>query len=592
MGTHAKLNRRLGAFAVVLFLIVAALGVRLVDFQVVKAAEIQEKSLASRSMTQTLQALRGDILDSSGQVLAKTVFRYDVNAAPKNVGPVFQTIDGVRTERSVDEIALELSQLLGVDYGEIMIRLEGDSEYSNLAKTVNAETYNAIRDLDIPWIFFDQFEDRLYPMGAVAGNVLGFVGSDGTPLAGLERQYNTCLAGVDGQETFERSAEGVRIPTSNQTTQPTEDGGQLNLSIDANLQFFAQQVLADTVNELSARWASAIVVEVETGRILAAAEAPTVDPNDPAAVPAADRGSRIFQAAFEPGSIMKAVSSSMVLDTGTADEYDTVSAPDRMNLDFDNEYIKDSFSHEDFTLSLAGVLRYSSNTGMTNFASQIPRETRYEYLKKFGFGSVSPLRFEGESSGILHPASQWDEMTNLVTTFGQGISVTSLQMAYAYQAIANGGVRLDPILVDSCLAADGSIAYAPNQGSTRVLSTASANLNLELMEKVVEFGGVGKTAAIPGYRVGGKTGTAEIKSGSGYGDEYAISFYGIAPAENPKFVVGVTIYRPEGVSNSSKATPPFKAIMQQALKHYRIPPSTTESRSIPSDKYGQIDEND
>ena len=592
MGTHAKLNRRLGAFAVVLFLIVAALGVRLVDFQVVKAAEIQVKSLASRSMTQTLQALRGDILDSSGQVLAKTVFRYDVNAAPKNVGPVFQTIDGVRTERSVDEIALELSQLLGVDYGEIMIRLEGDSEYSNLAKTVNAETYNAIRDLDIPWIFFDQFEDRLYPMGAVAGNVLGFVGSDGTPLAGLERQYNTCLAGVDGQETFERSAEGVRIPTSNQTTQPTEDGGVLNLSIDANLQFFAQQVLADTVNELSARWASAIVVEVETGRILAVAEAPTVDPNDPAAVPAADRGSRIFQAAFEPGSIMKAVSSSMVLDTGTADEYNTVPAPDRMNLDFDNEYIKDSFSHEDFTLSLAGVLRYSSNTGMTNFASQIPRETRYEYLKKFGFGSVSPLRFEGESSGILHPASQWDEMTNLVTTFGQGISVTSLQMAYAYQAIANGGVRLDPILVDSCLAADGSIAYAPNQGSTRVLSTASANLNLELMEKVVEFGGVGKTAAIPGYRVGGKTGTAEIKSGSGYGDEYAISFYGIAPAENPKFVVGVTIYRPEGVSNSSKATPPFKAIMQQALKHYRIPPSTTESRSIPSDKYGQIDEND
>ena len=592
MGTHAKLNRRLGAFAVVLFLIVAALGVRLVDFQVVKAAEIQEKSLASRSMTQTLQALRGDILDSSGQVLAKTVFRYDVNAAPKNVGPVFQTIDGVRTERSVDEIALELSQLLGVDYGEIMMRLEGDSEYSNLAKTVNAETFNAIRDLDIPWIFFDQFEDRLYPMGAVAGNVLGFVGSDGTPLAGLERQYNTCLAGVDGQETFERSAEGVRIPTSNQTAQPTEDGGQLNLSIDANLQFFAQQVLADTVNELSATWASAIVVEVETGRILAAAEAPTVDPNDPAAVPVADRGSRIFQAAFEPGSIMKAVSASMVLDTGTADEYDTVPAPDRMNLDFDNEYIKDSFSHEDFTLSLAGVLRYSSNTGMTNFASQIPRETRYEYLKKFGFGSVSPLRFEGESSGILHPASQWDEMTNLVTTFGQGISVTSLQMAYAYQAIANGGVRLDPILVDSCLAADGSVAYAPNQGSTRVLSTASANLNLELMEKVVEFGGVGKTAAIPGYRVAGKTGTAEIKSGSGYGDEYAISFYGIAPAENPTFVVGVTIYRPEGVSNSSKATPPFKAIMQQALKHYRIPPSTTESRSIPSDKYGQIDEND
>ena len=592
MGTHAKLSRRLGAFAVFLFLMVAVLGFRLVDFQVVRAAEIQEQSLETRKITQTISSLRGDILDSSGHVLAKTVFRYDVNVAPKHVGPVFQTIDGVRTERSVDDIALDLSQLLGIDYGELVLKLEGDSEYSNLAKTVNAEIYNAIRDMNVPWVFFDQFEDRLYPMGAVAGNILGFVGNDGTPLAGLERQYNTCLAGIDGQETYERSAEGVRIPSSSQTSQPTENGGALNLTIDANLQFFAQQVLADTVNNLSAEWASAIVLEVETGKILAAAEAPTVDPNDPAAVESADRGSRIFQAAFEPGSIMKALSAAMVLDTGTADEYDTVAAPDRMQLDFDNEYIKDSFSHEDFTLSLAGVLRYSSNTGMTNFASQIDRKVRYDYLQKFGFGTVSPLMFEGESSGILHPVSEWDEMTNLVTTFGQGISVTSLQMAYAYQAIANGGVRLDPVLVDSCLNEDGTVAYEPTQQATRVVSTASANLDLELMEKVVEFGGVGKTAAIPGYRVAGKTGTAQLKDGSGYGEEYAISFYGIAPAEDPKFVVGITIYKPEGVSNSSQATPPFKAIMQQALKHYRIPPSTSESRSVPSNKYGEVDEND
>ena len=592
MGTHAKLSRRLGAFAVFLFLMVAVLGFRLVDFQVVRAAEIQKQSLETRKITQTISSLRGDILDSSGHVLAKTVFRYDVNVAPKHVGPVFQTIDGVRTERSVDEIAMDLSQLLGIDYGELVLKLEGDSEYSNLAKTVNAEIYNAIRDMNVPWVFFDQFEDRLYPMGAVAGNILGFVGNDGTPLAGLERQYNTCLAGIDGQETYERSAEGVRIPSSSQTSQPTENGGALNLTIDANLQFFAQQVLADTVNNLSAEWASAIVLEVGTGKILAAAEAPTVDPNDPAAVESADRGSRIFQAAFEPGSIMKALSAAMVLDTGTADEYDTVAAPDRMQLDFDNEYIKDSFSHEDFTLSLAGVLRYSSNTGMTTFASQIDRKVRYDYLQKFGFGSVSPLMFEGESSGILHPVSEWDEMTNLVTTFGQGISVTSLQMAYAYQAIANGGVRLDPLLVDSCLNEDGTVAYEPTQQATRVVSTASANLDLELMEKVVEFGGVGKTAAIPGYRVAGKTGTAQLKDGSGYGEEYAISFYGIAPAEDPKFVVGITIYKPEGVSNSSQATPPFKAIMQQALKHYRIPPSTSESRSVPSNKYGEVDEND
>ena len=589
MGTHGSLSRRLGVFALILVAMVAGLGIRLVDYQVVRAAEIREESFKSRSITQTLPALRGQIRDSSGQVLARTVFRYDVNAAPKNVGSVFKTVDGVRTERTVEQIVAELAPLIGLTTQELTPLLAGDGEYSNLAKKVDAETYNAIRELSIPWIYFDAFADRLYPNGAVAGNVIGFVGSDGEPLAGLERQYNTCLAGIDGQETFERSAEGVRIPTSNVTTQPTQNGGTLNLSIDANLQFFAQQVLADTVNDLGAQWASAVVVEVETGKLLAAAEAPSVDPNDPAASDAANRGSKIFQAAFEPGSIMKALTSAMVLDTKTATAYDTVRAPDYMKLDFAGGWIKDSFGHEPFNLTLGGVLRYSSNTGMSSFGIKIDKETRYNYLQKFGFGSVSPLRFEGESSGILHNYKDWDKMTNYATTYGQGISVTGIQMAYAYQAMANQGVRLDPILVQNCTADDGTVLYEPKQNATRVISKETAKLNLNLMEKVVEFGGVGQNAAIDGYRVAGKTGTAQIKDGSGYGSQFAISFYGVAPAENPKFVVGVTIYKAVGVSNSLQATFPFKAIMQQALKSYRVPPSTTKSPDLPSGSKGEVE---
>ncbi|MEY3561015.1 MAG: hypothetical protein RL068_167 [Actinomycetota bacterium] len=572
-----------------LVLLVLALGYRLVDYQVVRAAEIQAESYDSRSVTQTLTALRGQIQDANGQVLARTVFRYDVNAAPKNVGSIFKTVDGVRTERTLDQIASELAPLVGLTVPDLMEKLSGTSEYSNLAKRVDAETYNAIRELGIPWIYFDQFADRLYPNGAVAGNLIGFVGSDGAPLAGLERQYNTCLAGVDGQETFERSAEGVRIPTSNVVTQPTQNGGTLNLSIDSNLQFFAQQVLADTVNDLGAKWASAVVVDVKTGKLLAAAEAPTVDPNDPAASNAEDRGSKIFQAAFEPGSIMKALTSAMVLDTGTATAYTTVPAPDYMRLDFAGGWIKDSFSHENFNLTLGGVLRYSSNTGMSNFGIQVDKEDRYNYLKKFGFGSESPLNFEGESSGILHPYKEWDKMTNYATTYGQGISVTGIQMAYAYQAMANGGVRLDPILVENCTSEDGTVLYQPQQKATRVISESTAKLNLNLMEKVVEFGGVGKNAAIDGYRVAGKTGTAQIKDGAGYGSQFAISFYGIAPAENPRFVVGVTIYKGIGVSNSLQATYPFKAIMSQALKSYRVPPSTSKSPDLPSGSQGEVE---
>lgn len=587
MGNHAAMTRRLSAFVLVLVVLVGALGYRLVDFQVVRADEIQEKSLERRSQTQILRALRGDILDANGEVLARTVFRYDVNAAPKNVGPVYRLEDGVRTEYSVEAIAMELAPLLGLTVEDLLAKLAGNSEYSSLARRVDSATYDQIKSLGVPWIYFDQLSDRLYPNGAVAGNLIGFVSSDGTPLAGLERQYNTCLAGVDGQETYERSAEGVRIPTSNITTQPTQDGGNLNLTIDSNLQFFAQQVLADTVDELNAQWASAIVVEVETGKILAAAEAPSVDPNNPAASDADNRGSKIIQFAFEPGSIMKAISTSMVLDTGTADEYDTVTAPDRLPLDY-GEFIKDSFGHDDFELSLAGVLRYSSNTGIYGFGIQIDKETRYNYLQKYGFGSTTALNFEGESSGILHPVEDWTYSDNYTHLFGQGIAVTSLQMAYAYQAIANGGVRLDPMLVESCTSPDGELLYVPQQNATKVVSEATADLNLLLMEKVVEFGGVGKTAAVPGYRVAGKTGTAEIREGVGYGDRYAISFYGVAPVENPKFVVGVTIYKPEGVTNSAKATPPFKAIMSQALKHYRVPPSTTVSPDyIPSNRYGE-----
>lgn len=592
MGVHARFSKRLGIFVALLVVIVVGMGFRLVDFQVVRADEIHERSLDRRSVTKTLTALRGDIVDANGQTLARTVFRYDINAAPKNVGKVRRLVDGVLTERSVLEIAMQLAPLLNLELDELLGRLDGTSEYVNLAKRVDADIYNQIRDLNVPWIFEDRFADRLYPNGAVAGNLLGFVGSDGTPLAGLERQYNSCLAGVDGQESFERGAEGVRIPSSNVVTQPTQQGGTLNLTIDADLQFFAQQVLADVVNDLNADWASAIVIEVGTGRILAAAEAPTVDPNAPGSLPPEDRGSRIFQASFEPGSIMKSITSAIVLDTNTANEYDTVSAPDRMALGFNNEFIRDSFDHPEFTLSLAGVLRYSSNTGMTNFGLQVDRKVRGDYLEKFGFGSSSPLLFEGESSGILRPASQWDARTNVNTLFGQGLAVTSMQMGFAYQAIANNGIRLDPILVDSCVSELGEVLYAPTQKQTRVLSSRAANLNLELMEKVVEFGGVGKTAAIPGYRVGGKTGTAEISENGTYQDQYAISFYGVAPVENPRFVVGVTIYKPEGVSNSSRATPPFKAIMQQTLKHYRVPPSTSTSRSIPSNSSGEVDEND
>jgi cell division protein FtsI (penicillin-binding protein 3) len=575
------LGRRLFGFLVVLLVLVFGLGFRLVEFQLVKAQEIQERSFAKRAVTQTLPALRGEIVDANGAVLARTVARYDINADPKIVGPVFRVENGVRTEISVYEAASALGEILEMDVDEIMLRLEGDSRYASLKRMVSAEVRNQVRELRIPWVYDDVFFDRLYPQGSVAGNVLGFMSGDGEPLEGLERQYNSCLAGVDGQETYERSVDGVRIPTSTVTTQPTQDGGRLHTTIDADLQFFTQQVLADTVADLGARWATAIVVEVESGRILVAAEAPTVDPNDQTLVPAADRGARVFRAAIEPGSTMKTMAVATVLDTGSATAFESIDVADNLRTPH-GEWIYDSYNHPVQNLTITGVLKNSSNVGISLFGIDVPKQIRHDYLKSFGFGAVSGLMFPGESAGILHPAARWDAHTNYTTLFGQGVSVTALQMAFAYQAIANGGVRLSPKLIAGCETAEGELVpIADLQSPVRVLSESTARLTMDMLEKVVEEGGVGRLAQIPGYRVGGKTGTAQVSEGATYGSQFAISFYGMAPAENPKYVVGVTIYRPVGVTNSAPAVGPFRIIMEQALKHYRVPPSTTSSRALP-----------
>ena len=573
--------RRVAGVVLVCLILLGLIGHKLVTFQIVQAAELREISYERRAVTSNIIAIRGEIVDATGDVLARTVDTYDVNVAPARAGDIYRRDEaGNRILISEAQLVSEIAAILELEETEVAEKLAGDSQYANLAKRVDSAVYNRLKALEIPWLYFDTIVDRLYPNGAVAGNLIGFVGSDGTALEGLERQYNSCLAGIDGQETYERSVDGVRIPSSSVITQPAQQGGTLHLTIDSNLQFFAQQVVADAVSKNNADWGEAIVIEVETGKILAAAEAPSVDPNNPGGVDEGDRSSRIFRTAIEPGSTMKSLTAAMLIDSGVADETSTISAPDEIELPW-GDTIEDSFRHDTYLLGLAGVLAISSNTAISTWGVQIPRAERYEYLKAFGFGEHSAVRFQGENSGILRPSDDWDELTNYTTTFGQGVSVTMVQMGSAYQALANNGVRIPPVLVAGCEKSDGTFVATKDGKRVKVLSERAADLTLEMMEEVVEEGSIGKMAAIEGYRVAGKTGTAQIaKASGGYESRYAISFYGIAPAENPKYVVGVTLYRPAGVVNSAPTAAPFKTIMQQVLKHYRVPPSTEDSRDI------------
>lgn len=558
--------------------------IRLVDYQVIQADAINKTSYENRAVTRTLPALRGEILDSTGAVLARTVYRYDINAAPSKVFPVSRKVNGQSVLIPVEQIANEIATILGLTQAEVMTKISGTGEYSQIKKRVDAESYRKIRSLNVPWLYYDPIPDRLYPNGAVAGNIIGYLNNEGQAVEGIETSFNSCLAGVDGQESFEKGVDGIKIPSSTVTTQKAVNGRAVHLTINADLQYFAQQVLTSEVSRLRADWAVATVIEVKTGRILAAAEAPSVDPNEPGKVGIDDRGARIFRFMFEPGSTLKAITGATAIDQGKATATTRTIAPYGWVVPGTTYKVTDSHAHGDDKLTLAGVLRDSSNTGIMKIGQAVDYRTRYTYLKKFGLGQKTNAGYPGEEAGLLNNVNDWDGIKKYVSMFGQGVSVTPIQSAMMYQAIANKGIRLSPILVEGCEDANGNLQRTEVKPGVRVISETAAKSTMDMLEKVVEQGGIGKTAAVPGYRVGGKTGTAQIAKGSsGYSGRYAVSFIGAAPAEDPQFVVAVTVYKPRTVSNSIGATPSFKRIMQQLLRTYRVPPSTTVSANIPTE---------
>ena len=575
-------TRRLRLLITLSVILVFVFLIRLIDFQVVRAESINQESYEKRAVARTVPAVRGDILDANGNILATSVYRYDINAAPAIVKPVQRKIDGIDQVVSVESIAAELARILEIEVAELLPKLIGTSHYVNLKKRVDAETHRQIVELEIPWIFADPHQNRLYPNGAVAGNLTGFVGTDGEALAGIERQFNACLAGVDGKETFEKGVDGIKIPSSTVVIQEAKPGRNVILTIDADLQYQAQQVLATEVKRLNADWATAVVIEVKTGRIVLAAEAPSVDPNDPGKSPESERGARAFQFAFEPGSTMKAITAATAFDTGYATANTQVIAPDSMKV-FDH-VINDSYSHPPTKWTVTGVLRYSSNVGTIKFAEKVPAKTRYEYMEAFGFGKPTAVGFEGETEGVLNHYTDWDGVTNFTTMFGQALSVSAVQMASAYQVLANEGVKLNPILVAGCQDEDGNLTAVPKSDPTQVVSASTANDVMSILEKIVEQGGIGQATAVAGYRSAGKTGTAEIKEGTGYGQYYAASFYGMAPVDDPKYAMGVMIYKPKKVwTNSMAASAGYQKILSQVLLANRVPPSTGKSPDLPTD---------
>jgi cell division protein FtsI (penicillin-binding protein 3) len=571
-----RASLRLTLTMVVVFLVVLVFTGRLFQLQVVQASALNKISAKNQSTTVVTPGIRGSIIDTNGVVLAQSVDRFNLTVAPKDFLVGYNKVPG--DNNSLVPVATSIariSKITGVSVADLTSIVDKDpkSVYAILDKNLDLATVTKLKKLGIPGLYYPSVPARSYPNGAVGGNLVGFVGTDG-PQAGVELAYNKCLASTAGKSTYQTGADGVRIPGSTIKQTDPVNGGTVQLTVDRDLTYQVDAAIAAQAQALGAPWATAVVERVSDGHLMAVGDYPTVDPNDPAAAGEGSTGSLAFTQQYEPGSTFKAMSAAALIDAGAITPTTQVVVPSVLRLSTGG-YIKDSFSHGTLHYTTAGVLENSSNIGISLLSEKLDAKTRYDYMVKFGVGQRTAAAFGGQAPGHL-PKPPWDPITTKSVEFGQGVSATSVQVAQIFQTIANHGVREPSTLVTKCTAADGTVTDTPTVAPVRVVSAKAADEVRGMLETVVSGGPIGSLLRIPGYRIAAKTGTAQVAqaNGAGYGKNYIISVAGMIPAENPQYVVVVT-FGPTTLGTSAGAAPAFKNVMMDVIDRYRIPPSTT-----------------
>ncbi|RLK49661.1 peptidoglycan D,D-transpeptidase FtsI family protein [Microbacterium telephonicum] len=595
--TRSPRRRTVVALAVVLA-VFAAFVVRLVDIQVVNANDhVDESQRYATGAKVALQGMRGEITDADGTVLASSTVLYDVEISPMlavqgvkkrdAAGDTVLDENGDPVMLPWPELAAKIAEITGQTADEVTaiaddaVAKDPSSQFAYVKRYVSTEMYRQLATLGYPFLNFRPTSTRVYPDGAVAGNVLGFVGSDGKPLEGVESLQNQCLEPSDGELTYQRGADGVIIPGT-EVEDPAENGGTLKLTIDGDLQWYMQQLIAEETAHYQADWGGIVVMEAKTGKIRALAETPTVDPNDPGASPAEDRASRLLRYSYEPGSTFKPVTAATAIEQGGATPTSTAWTPDRMEFP-NGAVINDSENHAAENMTLTGGLVNSSNVAMSQFGALVDPQTRYDYLRKFGVGDGSALNWSGEPKGDIHDPATWDNQTYYTTTFGQAFTVTPVQTTSVFQTIANGGVRMPAQLVESCTKADGTVVTPDVPDPVKVIEPETAAEVSQMLENVYAQGTLKDDIKIPGYRLAVKTGTAQIPDGTGgyKAGLYFTSLAGFAPADDPQYVVLTVFDEPKTNRMSSANRSVFKKAMTQVLAHYRIMPSGQETPLLP-----------
>ncbi|MFF2116092.1 penicillin-binding transpeptidase domain-containing protein [Kitasatospora sp. NPDC058184] len=618
----AEPKRRLRVISVVLSLVFSVFAGRLVQLQLVDADALAADANTNRYMNIPITAERGSITSSDGVALAATVDAYDITADPAMFTP-----EATGIPDAPEQAAALLSPILGVPKEKIATDLHTPkTRYKRLAAQQTPAAKKQISDLKsglekqagsracqaqkkllgkpadqggrtrvdnecanpLAGVFNRETQKRIYPADGLAANLVGFVNAEGEGAGGLEQQYQKLLAGKDGHSSYAQSG-GRLVPTAGGSMEPAVPGDDVKLTINRDIQWAAQRAITDQVANSGAEKGYVVVQDVKTGQVLAMATAPGFNPNDLSLAKQSQMGNPALVDAYEPGSTAKLMSLAAVLDSGTANWDTKVTVPNRLVRA--GQQFKDDVEHGDWHLTLAGVLAKSSNIGTIEAVETLGGGDQLKtnqvldgYMRKFGVAQPTGLGFPGETSGMLKKPEDLVASEKYNISFGQGpLQMNALQATSVYSTIANGGVRVAPSIVQGVTDPNGKYAPSAPGEQTRVVSPETAKTLTSMLESVVDDEqGTGGKAAIPGYRVAGKTGTADRGAADGKGyDGYTASFIGFAPADAPRYTVSCTLQGPvNGHFGGQLCGPVFKQVMEFTLKTMQVPPSGSPAPNL------------
>lgn len=505
---------------------------------------------------------RGAIYDATNSALAVSVEMDSLYAEPRNM-------------EDVPAVAAQLAPILGMPKDQLEKKMQGNKGFVWLQRRLTPEVAAAVRNLEIDGLGFVKEPKRFYPNAEIGSHVIGFTGLDPEGLEGVERKFDSVLLGNTGYMVTERDALGRDIGTRGMMKQEASSGQNVALTIDKNIQYIAEKELAAAVENSRAKGGIAIVMDPASGKLLAVANYPTFNPNAVAkATPQALRN-RAITDSFEPGSTMKTFLIAAALEEKVVAPNEGFNCENGV-YNIGGRTIHDT--HKYGRLSVGEILKYSSNIGAAKIGSRLGPERLYGYLRNFGFGSRSNVDLPGEVAGYMRNKSQWYGVDLATISFGQGISVSALQLATAMSAIANGGTLMQPYVVDRILDAKGGVVkqFSPTS-KQRVISPETAKNVARMMEAVAAEGGTGTSASVDGFKVAGKTGTAQKADPvtKGYSiDKRTASFVGFVPADQPRLTILVVVDEPKtSPYGGVVAAPAFSAIARQSLCYLRVAPN-------------------